>query len=104
VIPTQLNLEDATAAPLFVYGLLNGQWVLAYSPTFIFSSAPPIDRNCAVTFTSSNPAIVGFVTNTVTGASVPVAKGIGAATISVTVQGFTGTIPSVPVTVTGVGN
>ena len=39
VIPTQLNLEDATPAPLFVYGLLNGQWVLAYSPTFAFASA-----------------------------------------------------------------
>lgn len=78
--------------------------MLAYSPTFIFASAPPINRNCAVTLTSSNPAVVGFVTNAVTGASVPVAKGVGTATISVTGQGFTGTIPSVPVTVTGVGN
>jgi len=104
VIPTQLTLENATPAPLFVYGLLNGQWVLAYSPTFIFASAPPINRNCAVTLTSSNAAVVDFLTNSTTGASVPQATGVGTATISVTVQGFTGIIPSVPVTVTGVGN
>ena len=104
VIPQQLALEDATPAPLFVYGLLGGQWVLAYSPTSVLESTPSINRNCPVTLTSSNPAVVGFVTNSVTGATVPVAKGVGTATISVTVQGFTGTIPSVPVTVTGVGN
>jgi hypothetical protein len=103
IVPERLVLEDLTPAPLNVYGLLpNGQWVLAYSPTFLFDSAPPINRNCAVTFTSSNPNVVGFDTDT--GATVPVAKGIGAATITVTVQGFPGTIPSVPVTVTGVGN
>jgi hypothetical protein len=104
VIPQELLLEDSTPAPLFVYGLLNGQWVLPYSPTFIFASAPPINRNCPVTLTSSDPAVVDFVTNSVTGAVVPVAKGIGTATIHVTVQGFTGSIPPVPVAVTGIGN
>jgi pimeloyl-ACP methyl ester carboxylesterase len=104
VIPQKLLLEDATPAPLFVYGLLNEQWVLAYSPTFIFASAPPINRNCPVTLTSSDPAVVDFVTNPVTGAVVPVAKGIGTATIQVTVQGFEGSIPAVPVAVTGIGN
>ena len=104
VIPQQLTLENVTPAPLFVYGLLNGQWVLAYSPTFAFASAPPINRNCAVTLTSSDTSVVDFLTNSTTGASVPQATGVGTATISVTVQGFTGIIPSVPVTVTGVGN
>jgi len=52
----------------------------------------------------SGSDVVGFDTNTTTGATVPVAKGVGTATMSVTVQGFTGSIPSVPVTVTGVGN
>jgi hypothetical protein len=104
IVPERLVLEDATPAPLYVYGLLNGQWVLAYSPTFLFDSAPPVNRNCAVTLTSSDPTVVGFVTNSVTGATVPVAKGIGTAAITVTVHGFTGTIPSVPVAVTGVGH
>jgi len=104
VIPTQLNLVDATPAPLFVYGLLNGQWVLAYSPTFAFASAPPINRNCAVTLTSSDTSVVDFLTNSTTGASVPRAKGVGAATITINVQGFTGNVPAVPVTVTGAGN
>ena len=101
IIPERLVLDDPTPAPLYVYGLLNGQWVLAYAPTFLFDSAPPINRNCAVTLTSSNPTVVGFVTNPVTGAKVPVATGIGTATITITVQGFTGNIPTVPVTVTG---
>jgi hypothetical protein len=100
IIPDRLVLEDPTPAPLSVYGLLNGQWVLAYSPTFLFDSAPRVDRNCAVTITSSDPTVVGFVTNPVTGAKVPVATGAGAATLHITIQGFTGTIPPVPVTVT----
>ena len=94
-------LEDSTPAPLYVYGLLNGQWVLAQSPTFLFDSAPAVNRNCAVTLTSSAPTVVSFVTNPATGAKVPVATGIGTATITITVQGFTGNIPTVPVTVTG---
>jgi pimeloyl-ACP methyl ester carboxylesterase len=103
-IPAQLTLENATPAPLFAYGLLNGQWVLAYSPTFIFASAPPINRNCAVTLTSSDTSVVDFLTNSITGASVPQAKGVGTATITINVQGFTGNVPAVPVTVTGTGN
>jgi hypothetical protein len=101
VVPSQLTLEDSTPAPLFIYGLLNGHWVLAYAPTFVFATAPPINRNCPVTLTSSNPQVVNFDTNSVTGSSVPVAVGVGTTTIQVTVQGFTGTIPPVPVTVTG---
>jgi len=104
VVPSHLTLEDATPAPLSVYGLLNGQWVLAYSPTFLLAPAPPVNRNCAVTLTSSDPAVVGFFTNSVTGATVPVAEGVGTATIQVTVQGFAGSIPAVPVTVTSTGN
>jgi hypothetical protein len=97
-------LEDSTPVPLFVYGLLNERWVLAYSPTFLFASVPPVNRNCPVTLTSSNPAVVDFVTNSETGAVVPFAVGVGSATIQVTVQGFAGSIPPVPVTVTSVGN
>ncbi len=97
VVPSRLALEDATPAPLFVYGLLNGQWVLAYSPAVT-------NRNCPVTFTSSDSTVVRFVTNTITGATVPVANGVGTATIQVTVQGFAGSIPAVPVVVGGVGN
>jgi pimeloyl-ACP methyl ester carboxylesterase len=103
VVPSQLTLEDATPAPLYVYGLLNGQWVLVYSPTFIFATAPPINRNCPITLTSSDTSIVSFETNSVTGSSVPVAAGVGTATIQVSVQGFNGVIAPVPVTVTGVG-
>jgi hypothetical protein len=98
VIPSQLALEDAAPAPLFVYGLLNGQWVLAHYPT-VETGSP--NRNCAVTFTSSDTSVVGFFTNPVTGATVPTANGNGTATITVTVQGFTGSIPAVPVTVRG---
>ncbi len=101
IVPERLVLEDSTPAPLYVYGLLNGQWVLAHSPTFLFDSAPAVNRNCAVTLTSSAPTVVSFVTNPDTSAKVPVATGIGTATISITVQGFTGNIPTVPVTVTG---
>jgi hypothetical protein len=104
VIPERLALESPTPAPLFVYGLLDGQWVLAYAPTPLVDSAPPVNRNCAVTLTSSDPTVVGFVTNPVTGAKVPVATGIGTATITIAVEGFTGNIPTVPVTVTGFGN
>ena len=104
IVPERLVLDDSTPAPLFVYGLLNGQWVLAYGPTPLVDSAPPVNRNCAVTLASSAPAVVGFVTNSVTGAEVPVATGIGTATISITVHGFNGAIPTVPVTVTGLGN
>jgi hypothetical protein len=78
--------------------------VLAYSPTFVFASAPPINRNCAVTLTSSDTSVVDFLTNSTTGARVPQAQGVGTATITINVQGFTGNVPAVPVTVTGVGN
>jgi pimeloyl-ACP methyl ester carboxylesterase len=104
VVPSRLQLEDATPAPLYVYGLQNGQWLLAYSPTFLFAAIPPLSRNCPVTLTSSNPAVVAILTNSETGASVPVAVGVGSATIQVTVQGFAGSIPPVPVTVTSVGD
>ena len=101
VVPERLVLEDSTPAPLYVYGLLNGQWVLAYAPTPLVDSPPPVNRNCAVTLVSSAPTVVSFVTNPDTGAKVPVATGIGTATISLTVQGFAGAIPLVSVTVTG---
>jgi hypothetical protein len=104
IVPERLVLDDPTPAPLYVYGLLNGQWVLAYSPTFLFDSAPPVNRNCAVSLASSDPTVVGFVTNPVTGAKVPVATGTGSATITITVQGFIGTVPPVPVTVTAPGD
>ncbi len=55
-----------------------------------------------MTLPSSAPTVVSFVTTT--GAEVPVATGIGTATISITVHGFNGVIPTVPVTVTGLGN
>ncbi len=57
-----------------------------------------------MTPTSSNPTVVDFVTNPVTGAKVPVATGIGTGTITIAVEGFTGNIPTVPVTVTGFGD
>jgi hypothetical protein len=104
IIPERLVLDDPTPAPLYVYGLLNGQWGLAYAPTFLFDATPPVNRNCAVTIASSDPTVVGFVTNPVTGAQVPVATGAGAATLTITVQGFTGTVPPVPVTVTAPGD
>ena len=105
VVPPRLVLEDSTPAPLYVYGLLNGQWVLAYSPTASLAAKPPVNRNCPVTLTSSNPAVVNFLTNPETGASLPVAVAVGggSAMIQVTVKGFAASI-HVPVTVTGAGN
>jgi hypothetical protein len=99
VVPDHLHLEDSTPTPLYVYGLLNNQWLLAYSPTSSASSS----RNCAVTLTSSDVAVVDFVTNDVTKSETAVATGVGNATIEVSVQGVAGTL-SVPVSVTGVGN
>src|SRR5439155_24260229 len=101
--PGRLVLEDSTPAPLSGSGLLNGQCVPTYSPTIPPATPPGVDRNCSVTFASADPSVACFVTNTITGASVPAAKGVGTTTISVTVQGFKGTIPTVPVTVTGAG-
>ena len=62
------------------------------------------EAHCAVTLASSDTSVVDFLTNSTTGARVPQAKGVGAATITINVQGFTGNVPAVPVTVTGVGN
>ena len=100
VIPERLVLQDATPTPLYVYGRRDGQWILAYAPSASFI---PGTQNCPLTFTSSDPAIVTFMVNTVTGAQTVVATGVGTATIEVTVQGFGGSV-SVPVTVQGVGD
>ena len=99
VVPPRLLLEDATPTPLYVYGLLNGEWRLAHSPT----SSSSTSRNCAVTLDSSSSNVVDFMTNAVTGAQTVVATGAGTATIEVSVQGVAGTV-SVPVTVVGIGN
>jgi pimeloyl-ACP methyl ester carboxylesterase len=95
VVPSRLELQGPTPAPLWVYGLLGGQWVLAYSPTTKSSTS----RNCPITLKSSNTAVASIVTNDVTGAQAVVAAGAGNASITVTVQGA----PSlaVPVTVAG---
>lgn len=51
--------------------------------------------------TSSNPEVVTFFDNLVTGVTTVVAAGVGTATVEVTVQGFAGSV-FVPVTVEGV--
>jgi hypothetical protein len=99
VVPAQLLLEDSTPTPLYVYGLLDGEWRLAHSPT----SSSSTSRNCAVSLSSSDSNVVDFMTNSVTGAQTAVAKGVGIATIEVGVQGVVGTV-SVPVTVGRIGD
>jgi hypothetical protein len=94
VIPAQLRLEDATPAPLSVYGLLDGQWVLAHSPT----SSAATSRNCPITLESRDPGVATIVTNEVTGAQAVIAAGPGVTTIQVGVKG--GGSVDVPVTVT----
>ena len=96
VIPAQLHLEDSTRMPLTVYGLLDGEWVLAYSPT----SKDSTSRNCRITLTTSDSSVATISTNEVTGAQSVVAAGAGATSITVTVQGA-GKV-SVPVTVADV--
>jgi hypothetical protein len=102
VVPEKLVLEDSLPTPVYVYGQLDGQWVLAYSPV-AFASDPKTNRYCPVALTSSNPEVVTFFDNVVTGVTTIVAAGVGTATIEVTVQGFTGSV-FVPVTVQGVGD
>src|SRR6185295_5189078 len=83
VVPSRLQLEGSTPAPLFVYGLTNGQWVLARSPTTSASTS----RNCSVTLKSADTSIATIVTNDVTGAQAVVGAGPGNTSVAVTVQG-----------------
>lgn len=94
-VPSKLTLEDSTPTPISVYGLLNGEWVLAYSPALTSSS-----RDCPITFQSSNPSVAAISTNDVTGAQTVVAASPGNATISISVKGFS-TPLTVPVSVAG---
>jgi hypothetical protein len=86
---------------VYVYGELDGQWVLVRSPTFLALEAAA-NRNCLVTLASSDPGVVTLFTNEVTTAQAAIAAGVGKATIEVTVQGFPDRI-AVPVTVEGIG-
>ena len=95
VVPTQLKLADATPTPLYVYGLLDGEWVVAYSPT----SSDSTSRNCPIALTSFDPSVAAISTNDVTGAQTVVAAGVGATSITVSVRGAGDLV--VPVTVTG---
>jgi hypothetical protein len=95
VVPTQLRLEDSTPTPLYVYGFLAGEWVLAYSPT----SSAATSRNCPITLTSLDHTVATIATNDVTGAQTVVAAGAGSTSITVSVHGSPRLV--VPVTVTG---
>jgi pimeloyl-ACP methyl ester carboxylesterase len=95
VIPAHLRLEDSTPMPLLVYGLLDGEWVVAYSPT----SSDSTSRNCPIALTSFDPSVAAISANDVTGAQTVVAAGVGATSITVSVRGAGDLV--VPVTVTG---
>ena len=94
-VPSKLTLEDSIPTPIAVYGLLNGEWVLANSPALTSSS-----RDCPITLQSSDPSVAAISTNDVTGAQTVAAVGPGNATISISVKGTPGG-PSVPVSVPG---